>query len=67
MCSSSFCENNDEDLKVINATPIRSMFCNMNLDDYGTDDESTSPRRHPKILEFLDFDPNLVKVGLERS
>ena len=25
-CSSSFRENNDEDLKVIDASPIRSMF-----------------------------------------
>ena len=51
-CSSSFHENNDEDLKVIDASPIRSMFCNMNFDDYGTDDESTLPRRRPKNLEF---------------
>ena len=41
-------ENNDEDLKVIDVSPIRSMFCNMNFDDYGTDDESTLPRRRPK-------------------
>ena len=27
-CSSSFHENNDEDLKVIDVSPIRSMFCN---------------------------------------
>ena len=47
-CSSSSRENNDEDLKVIDASPIRSMFCNMNFDDYGTDDESTLPRGHPK-------------------
>ena len=40
-CSSSFHENNDEHLKVIDASSIRSMFCNMNFDDYGTDDEST--------------------------
>ena len=40
-CSSSLRENNDEDTKVIDASPIRSMFCNMNFDDYGTDDEST--------------------------
>ena len=30
-CSSSFHENNDEDLKVIDASPIRPMFCNKNL------------------------------------
>ena len=31
-CSSSFCENNDEDLKVIDVTPIESLFSNINLD-----------------------------------
>ena len=33
-------ENNDEDLKVIDVSPIRSLFCNMNLDNNGTGDES---------------------------
>ena len=60
-CSSSFHENNDEDLKVIDASPIRSMFCNMNFDNYGTDDESTLPRRRPKNSEFLDLDANFGK------
>ena len=59
-CSSSLHENNDEDLKVIDASPIRSMFCNMNFDDYGSDDESTLPRRRPKNSESLDLD---VKFG----
>ena len=66
-CSSSFHENNDEDLKVIDASPIRSMFCNMNFDDHGTDDESTLPRRRPKNSESLDLDAKFGKVGLERS
>ena len=34
-CSSSFRENNDEDLKVIDVSTIISMFCNMNFDNYG--------------------------------
>ena len=34
-CSSSFRENNDEDLKVINVTPIESSFSNVNLDKDG--------------------------------
>ena len=55
-CSSSFRENNDEDLKVIDASPIRPMFCNLNFDDYGTDDESTLPKRRPKNSESLDLD-----------
>ena len=31
-CSSSFCENNDEDLEVIDVTPIEILFSNINLD-----------------------------------
>ena len=31
-CSSNFHDNNDEDLKVIDVTPIKSLFSNMNLD-----------------------------------
>ena len=32
-CSSSFRGNNDEDLKVIDVSPIKSLFCNINLDE----------------------------------
>ena len=35
-CSSSSYENNDEDLKVIDVAHIKSLFCNMNLDNDGT-------------------------------
>ena len=38
VCSSSFNYNNDEDLKVIGVTPIKSLFSNMNLDNNGTGD-----------------------------
>ena len=48
--------NKDEDLKVIDVSPIKSLFCNMNLDNDGTGDELPLPRRHPKNLEFLDLD-----------
>ena len=34
-CSSSFHENHDEDLKVIDVSPIKSLFCNMNLNNMG--------------------------------
>ena len=34
--SSSFHENKDEDLKVIDVYPIKSLFFNMNLDNEGT-------------------------------
>ena len=63
-CSSSFHENNDEDLKVIDVSPIRSFFCNMNLDNTGTGDESTLVRRRPKNSEFLDLDAKFGKSGI---
>ena len=40
-CSSSSYDNKDEDLKVIDVSPIKSLFSNMNLDKAGTGDEST--------------------------
>ena len=63
-CSSSFHENNDGDLKVIDVSPVRSLFCNMNLDNNGTGDESTLVRRRPKNSEFLDLDANFGKSGI---
>ena len=57
-------ENNDEDLKVIDVSPIRSLFCNMNLDNNGTGDESTLVRRHPKNSEFLDLDAKFGKSAI---
>ena len=36
-CSSNFYENKDEDLKVIDVSPIKSLFCNMNLNNDGTE------------------------------
>ena len=63
-CSSSFRENNDEDLKVIDVSPIRSLFCNMNLNNNGTGDESTLVRRHPNNSEFLDLDAKFGKTGI---
>ena len=33
-CSSSFHEDNDEDLKVVDVTSIESLFSNINLDKY---------------------------------
>ena len=37
----------------------------MNLDNDGTEDESTLVRRRPKYSEFLDFDAKIVKSGIE--
>ena len=36
----------------------------MNFDDYGTDDESTLPRRCPKNSESLDLDVKFGKSGI---
>ena len=58
-------ENNDEDLKVIDVSSIRSMFCNMNFADNGSDDESTLPRRHPKNSESLDLDAKFGKSEMK--
>ena len=60
-------ENNDEDLKVINVSPIRSMFFNMNFDDYGSDDESTLPRRRPKNSESFDLNAKFGKREIGES
>ena len=49
-CSSSFHENNDEDLKVIGVSPIKSLFCNMNLNNNGTGGESSLVKRHSDDL-----------------
>ena len=51
-CSSSFHDNNDEDLKVIDVSPIKSLFCNMNLHNDGNGDESTLVKRRPNDSEF---------------
>ena len=62
--SSSFHDNSDEDLRVIDVSPIKSLFCNKNLDNDGTGDESTLVRRRPKNLEFLDLDAKFGKNGI---
>ena len=46
--SSSIDDNKDEDLKVIDVYPIKSLFCNINLDNDGTEDEPPLPRRRSK-------------------
>ena len=60
-CSSSFHENNDEDLKVIDVSPIKSLICSMNLDNDGTGYESTLVKRRPNNSEFLDLDAKFGK------
>ena len=64
LCSSSFHDKNDEDIKVINVSPIKSLFSNMNLDKDGTGDESTLVKRCPNDSEFLDLDAKINKSGI---
>ena len=42
---------NDEDLKMIGVSSIDSLFSKIKIDDKGTGDESTLPRRHPNDSE----------------
>ena len=64
VCSSSFYENKDEDLKVIDVSPIKSLFCNMNLNNDWTGYDPPLPRRRSKNLEFFILK---LKVGLKRT
>src|SRR6187399_867438 len=61
--SSSYHENKDEDLKVIDVSSIRSLFSSINLDDnrIGID----SALRCPNNPEFLDLDAKIAKSGIE--
>ena len=63
-CSSSFHDNKDEDLKVIDVSLIKSLFCNINLDNDGTEYDPPSPRRHPNDLQFIDLDAKIDKSGI---
>ena len=57
-------ENKDEVLKVIDVSPIESLFFNMNLNNYGTRDESTLVKRRPNDSDFLDLDAKFGKSGI---
>ena len=58
-------DNKDEDLKVIDVSLIKSLFCNMNLDNDGIGDESTLAKMRPNDSEFLDLDAKIGKSGIE--
>ena len=64
-CSSSFHENNDEDLKVIDLSPIKSLFCNMNLDE--TKYDIPLPRRRSKNSDSLDLNVKFGKSEIGES
>ena len=61
-CSSSCYGNKDEDIKVIDVSPIKSLFCNMNLDNDGTEYYPPLPRRHSKNSEYFDLDAKIDKM-----
>ena len=48
----NFHDNKDEDLKVINVSPIKSLFCNMNLDNDLTEYDPLYLEGVPKIQSF---------------
>ena len=52
-------------LKVINVSPIKSLFCNMNLDE--SEYDLPLPRRRLKNSEFLDLDDEIDESGIERN
>ena len=58
-------DNNDEDLKVIDVSPIKSLFCNMNLDNDGTEYDPPLPRRRSKKSEYLDLYDGIDESGIE--
>ena len=64
-CSSNSHENQDEDLKVIDVSPIKSLFCNMNLVE--TEYDLPLPRTRSKNSEFLDLDDEIDESGIERN
>jgi hypothetical protein len=61
---SIFCDNHDEDLKVIGVTPIESLFDNIKLYEKGTGDESTLARRRPNNLDGEDLNEKIDKSGI---
>src|SRR3954467_14685579 len=65
VCSSNSYENQDEYIKVTDVSPIKSLFCNMNLDE--TEYDLPLPRRRSKNSEYLDLDEEIDKRGIERN
>ena len=49
--SSDCFHKSDEDLKMIGVYSIDSLFNKINIDNKGTEEESTLARRHPDISE----------------
>ena len=51
-------------LKLLMCLPNRSLFCNMNLNNNGSGDETTLVRRQHNNSEFLDLDAKFCKSGI---
>ena len=62
-CSSNSYENQDEDLKIIDVSPIKSFFRNMNLDE--SEYDLPLPRRRSMNSEFLTLDDEIDESGIE--
>ena len=59
-----FYRNHDEDLKMPGTYPIESVFNSLNINDKGTEDESTLASERPACLEGDDFNAKTEKSGL---
>ena len=57
-------DTKDEDLKVIDVSPIKSLFCNMDLDNDGTGSKSTLVKKRSGDLVYYDLDAKIGKSGI---
>ena len=61
--SSDCFHNNDEDLKMIGVSSIDSLFSKIEIDDKGTEEESTLARRRPDNSEGKNLVEKIDKSG----
>ena len=48
-------------------SPIKSLFCNINLDNDGTEYDPPLPRMCSKNSEYLDLNDEIDESGIERN
>ena len=63
--SSDYFHKNDEDLKMIGVSSIDSLFSKIKIDEKGTGEESTLPRRRPDNSEGENLVEKIDKSGFE--
>ena len=63
--SSDCFHKNDEDLKMIGVSSIDSLFSKINIDENGTEEESTLVRRRPDNSEGENLVEKIDKSGFE--